>query len=199
MQFDLWCGCWASRLFRSHPKDNSMTGYRMEIPLLHEHAAAIGYVCMCWASLERRLHHCLAELGAFSTEEIGECITAETDLRARISMLRGVAFIKKPDIKWYDAFTAVLNRIDNEMRIERNRYIHDLWLHANLEAAIKRSFKVEVSRPQAFQRELATAHDKPVTADDIWNFVYRIERVNTLLTLFVKFDARAYSFVETWS
>jgi hypothetical protein len=28
------------------------------------------------------------------------------------------------------------------MRAERNRYIHDLWLHANLETAVKRSFKV---------------------------------------------------------
>jgi hypothetical protein len=176
-----------------------MSGYRMEIPLLHEHATAIGYMCICWASLDRRLHHCLADLKAFPSAKIGECITADADMRSRIAMLKGVAFVRKPDNKWYDAFCAVLNRIDNEMRTERNRYIHDLWLHANLETAVKRSFKVEVSKSQAFRRELTTEQDKTVSADDIWNFVYSIDRVSIRLALFVRFDPRAFEFADTWS
>lgn len=176
-----------------------MTGYRMEIPVLHEHATAIGYMCICWASLERRLHHCLVDLKAFPNAAIGESITADADLRSRIAMLKGVAFVRKPDNKWYDAFCAVLNRIDGEMRIERNRYIHDLWIHANVDAPVKRSFKVEVSKPRSFHREFTTQQDEPVSADDIWNFVYRIDRVSTKLALFVRFDPKAFSFAETWS
>jgi hypothetical protein len=176
-----------------------MTGYRMEIPILHEHATAIGYMCIGWARLERRLHYCLVDLKAFPSATIGECITADADLRSRIAMLKGVAFARKPDNKWYDAFCSVLNRIDNEMRSERNRYIHDLWLYANLETAMKRSFGVELTNPRAFHRELRTQQDKPVSADEIWGFVYRIGRVDTRLALFVRFDPKAFSFAETWS
>jgi hypothetical protein len=176
-----------------------MAGYRLKISALDEHAHAIGYLCMRWAMLEQRLHHCLDDLKAFPDEKTGECLTSNTDLRTRIDMLRGVAFLRKPSDKWYEEFSALLNRIDSEMRCKRNRYIHDMWLHANVPSPVKRKRGVKVAKaPATGVRSLTTYTDDPVSHDDIWNFVYQVERVSTRLALFSEFDPAAFNFAETW-
>ena len=177
-----------------------MAGYRLNISAVDDHAHALGYVCMRWAILEARIHYCLVQLGAFSGEKEGECITCEADMGTRIAMLKGIAFLRKPSRKWLDEFVGTLNRIDSEMRIERNRYVHDMWLSTHVPSATvtRRTHKVAIKKPQSRKRELSTYHDKSISADEIWNFVYRIERVSTRLALFAEFDPQAFDFAETW-
>lgn len=67
-----------------------------------------------------------------------------------------------------------LKEIDNEMRPERNRLVHDVWIQ-NAEKFVRRTYKTILRKPQAFKLELLTKEEKEYTAQEVWDFQQRIK------------------------
>lgn len=49
-------------------------------------------------------------------------------LREKIQALHTIGFKRAIDKDWYEQLARTLNLIDNELRPERNRMIHDFWI-----------------------------------------------------------------------
>lgn len=78
---------------------------------------------------------------------------------------------------FYARLEALLNRLDNELRTERNRYVHDLWM-AN-EAGpgfVRLQQRTIVSRPQSRKLDLQIGTRKTFgTIEEIEAFVKQLE------------------------
>jgi hypothetical protein len=172
-----------------------MNGYRKSIPQLEEHAKAIGYLCFEWARLDRHVHHLIKTLTELDDDVAASLIP--TDFREKLATLKHLAFLKKPSIDWFESVSGLIDRIDQEVRPQRNRFVHDYWLSYSDEPT-KRHFKTEVTKPQAFQYKFSPYKDATVPLDDIWNLTYRIDRSRMRLVLYMEHDPQADTFAETW-
>ena len=142
--------------------------------MLDDHAQAIGYVCIWWSQLEARLDSFLAYLIGLEIGKISESITANADMREKVQMIIALAFIQKRNVAWFERVKTLMDSIDNILRVERNRYIHDAWV---IQAAktIRRTRGTKIKRPQAFKIELVTKEDVEIKPGQIWQLVVGIE------------------------
>src|SRR6266849_10694227 len=97
------------------------------IPIIAEHAQAIGYVCVLWASMEVNLDRLLETVLHLENSDVADSLTANIDLREKLEALKAVAFIRKPTDKWFEEVEQLANYVDGVLRPARNRYVHDLW------------------------------------------------------------------------
>jgi hypothetical protein len=112
---------------------------------LKQHAEALGYVCIQWANLELEVDAWLANFIPLGHTPINDIVTSEIDFRAKLAIVKNLAYSKSLNPKWFDEVKALLDLIDNQLRCERNRMIHDLWLshgHENRPARMTRSTKL---------------------------------------------------------
>lgn len=141
-----------------------------------EHARAIGYVCQSWAILELLVNRYIELLVPLPEGPEAECITVNADMRQKIQMLRGLGFIKRTSDEWYEKLRNQLNILDDELRPERNRFIHDIWLpilplEASVDQFIRRTYKMTVrKKPPQAEMELTTRDEKLLSAEDAWAF-----------------------------
>jgi hypothetical protein len=137
---------------------------------IREHTMAIGHLCIYWAALEDELDSLLEVLIPLESENrVKETVAWSIDFREKIRILGTVGFIRKINDEWYARLEKELNRLDNELRTVRNRYIHDMWL--GMTTIVRRTRKPRVVRPQARQLALEIHEDKIIEADDIWQFI----------------------------
>lgn len=96
-------------------------------------ANAIGSIIIDWGHMESMVKALIYDLalwhsGAFEDEEEFQVLftaLSNTDLRSAIATAKGLAHGVGEN--FYVRTEKVLNRIDNELRSERNRYVHDVW------------------------------------------------------------------------
>jgi hypothetical protein len=155
---------------------------------LDEHALALGHVCIAWGQLELHLDMLLKDLlfaeppgdpasGAKWTA--AKCVTTNADMRDKIQIAIALGYLRRPNEEWFDKLKQCLDLIDNDLRNERNRMLHDVWLlhmvvpHGAEDVLRKRIQGSKVRKPQAFQRELVIGDEIPVTSDEIGSFVTR--------------------------
>jgi DNA polymerase III delta prime subunit len=153
-----------------------MSSYRIEVPQLENITRAIGYVCVFWASLEDAIDILLTTLLPLEKitvtpeekDRIAHAIVAGLDMRDKIKMLRAVAFLRKIDMSWFKKLTKILDRIDNELRIKRNRFVHDSWVAP--QGRIQRINKqIKFKKPKAFVLELLTEERTSVKMKEVWD------------------------------
>jgi hypothetical protein len=113
----------------SRPQALIMKNPRVHYTEIDDHAHAIGYVCITWAILETELDKLLTVLAPLEFGEAGESVLGNSNIRDKIKMLKALGFIRKPADNWYHQLEQVLNHIDQQLRITRNQYIHDLWIN----------------------------------------------------------------------
>jgi hypothetical protein len=143
---------------------------------IDEHARAIGYLCIYWAALEHGMDRLLEILAPLEPGDISNSITSEIDGRTKLTLLRKVGFARQPSKGWYGSLEGLINRIDNILRLERNRYIHGLWIGRSPIIRRSRAHKA-IKRPQSRQQRKLTAYDKkPIEPKDIWETVESISR-----------------------
>ena len=154
-----------------------MSSYRIEVPHLERVTRAIGYVCVFWAWLEDCIGEMILDLVPLSPKqltkkeitEIRNVILLDTDIRTKIKILRAVAFIRKWDNAWFTQVDRVLNKIDNDIRVRRNRIVHSMWFAPKGRLERHRKFAA-LKKPQSFARhELSTSERVPVKMREIWN------------------------------
>lgn len=93
-------------------------------------------------------------------------------LRQKLDCLRLIGFTKMLDDKWFNRLEASINRFDDELRNERNRLIHDVWINFPDDHGASKLHRVQIAprlkkKPEAGTRELHMTSSKPVTAEDI--------------------------------
>ena len=91
------------------------------------HAVAIGHICIEWGQLENGLDEFIQLLAPLEAGNISNSVTAGMDVRTKIQTVKALAFIRKPSDRWFRRLTLVLDYIDNDVRVRRNRLIHDAW------------------------------------------------------------------------
>jgi hypothetical protein len=166
---------------------------RIKVAELENQAKAIGYVCIMWGHLEGFVDMALQELAPLPRDQTSNCITVNADIRSKIEMIKGIAFIRKGSDAWFDEMLILLNRIDNELRPKRNRYIHDLWLGATGNSTEKMTRRTVLSRPQAFQRNLSTFQMSLAGKNEVWDFVKEIVMATFALNLLIGHHIRLTS------
>lgn len=131
-------------------------------------AYAIGSVCLVWASIEEHLHDLILHAAvctdpAFDGDSAWDTLhIAVTNMELREKIATAKALIHKIDQtgELYDEAETLLNHIDNGLRMERNRYVHDSWSHE--EGVIRRiAYGAKVKRqPSTGKRELRLTTDQ---------------------------------------
>jgi hypothetical protein len=174
-----------------------MSGFRRIIPKFEEHATALGYLCLEWARLERHVHDLIQDIVGLD-DNIADSIIP-TDFREKLAALKNLAFLKKTSIEWFVSVSSLIDRIDQEVRPLRNRFVHDYWLPFLNDHPTKRQFRTRVTMPQSRQYEFSTSSDAVIPVDDIWNLTYRIDRSRMRLVLYMEHDPQADTFHETWT
>lgn len=112
----------------------------MENRILNEEALAecVGMVTIKWGVVEGAVKALIYDLAAYISPAIdsgGDDVTYQIlltllenmELRASIANAKALAYEVKDIPGFYDRVEALLNRIDNQHRNERNRYVHDQW------------------------------------------------------------------------
>jgi hypothetical protein len=161
----------------------------------NKHATALGLACISWSLLEDVVGDTLAELIPLEHEDgadIAGAVNANVDFRSKLQVLLAVGFVRKPGDNWFYELEHLINRIDNELRPERNRYVHDVWRIdlGEAQAEIVRITRgSKLKRPQAFQMELVTKTETPIIWEELESLSRRIsEATSALLTLAREFS-----------
>jgi hypothetical protein len=129
-----------------------------------EIARVIGEVCLSWSDIEEVVRDISLHLAAYLDRAFDEeskislllIPITQMDIRGKIATAKALAHLpnnpKTPD--FYDRAATLLNHVDNELRNERNRYVHDAW-RAEGAALTRIHSGPKVSRPTAHMRILS--------------------------------------------
>lgn len=148
--------------------------------------AAIGQVCCRWSIIEHLVHDLCLHLASCLSVDFARSETrvplhialTNMDMRQRIAAAKAFASqAPTANANFYDRLEAALNRVDNELRLERNRYVHDLWSIGDDQKTIERfQQRTIVTRPQSRQRELSIGTTKPyASVEEVEAFVVKLE------------------------
>lgn len=140
---------------------------------LDGHAQEIGRMCVLWGRLEMSVSFLLSDLMAIKEPTTNNVILGALDFRAKVQAVLPLAFTKKPTKMWFEDVQKELNEIDNSLRPERNRTIHDYWM-TMLDGGVQRvQMTAKVINDQR-EKRLILANFKPVSIDDLKTVQIRI-------------------------
>jgi hypothetical protein len=103
------------------------------------------------------------------------------EFREIAATIKTAAFVVGIPKKLTDELSEVLNVIDNELRVERNRYVHDQWVDEG-DLALRFQAGTRVTMLQARQPIHEFGRVKYYrTTDEIWKFVSDLEEAHSRL------------------
>jgi len=155
-------------------------------------AEALGWLVMAWGSLERDAGTLL--LALIGTKFVYE-ITGNIDFREKLSIIKSIAFETTPSEEWFGNLDKIIIEIDQNLRPERNRMIHDLWIHHydKTQPMVRFGLTPKIRRPQARQR-IQTRDILPISPEEIWALVLKIYHcISELRKLTTEFERAASS------
>jgi hypothetical protein len=101
--------------------------------------------------------------------DVAVSLTSNMEFRDKIQVALAVGLKNRLDDEWYEVMSALLIDIDNRLRLQRNRFVHDFWTMDGVQVK-KLQFKVTLKRPQSRKPlELTTRHETHVTPQEIWD------------------------------
>jgi hypothetical protein len=168
---------------------------------LAAHAQAIGYLCIIWGWLELSVNTFLCTLTGMDTDDAAAALVYNMDFRNKLKALLTLGFVRKPSDEkpsneWYSNLESVVNEIDNDLRPERNRMVHDSW-HPGEDDVLRITHNAKVAREQAFKMSLQFGTGKLVSAPEIYALSIRILAAQgKLLTYLGEYDSAQQSLPE---
>lgn len=146
---------------------------------------AVGQSCLWWSTLEHIVHDLCLHLASCLSLDFEETVNRVTlhmalsnmDLRERIATAKAYASqAPTANASFYNRTEKLLNRLDNELRPERNRFVHDLWM---IDGETVEQFKAGtvVSRPQSHKLELSIGTAKPLKVEEVEAFAKALEQM----------------------
>jgi hypothetical protein len=139
---------------------------------------AIGEMCNEWAHLEQWINRLFLAVGNWDyRERMALLMSGCIGQRDQIAAIRVGAVDRCPAGKFLNLVLASLNYVDNELRAERNRYVHDIWvahddgigaIKVDITRRIKRDRETSEHFVQRFEnRYITLAEVQDITADII--------------------------------
>ena len=126
--------------------------------------AAIGSVSVSWGSLDHETGKLATYLFTAPYTHNSHIITGTVGFKDRLELIRALAYQQVTNEKALADLDLLLGFIENDLRPERNRVTHDLWISGgNLHVQLKPRF---VKKPFA-AREMETYHETDVAPDDV--------------------------------
>jgi hypothetical protein len=161
-------------------------------------AEALGFLVMFWGWLEAEINKIVIKL--LETRNMYYEIVGHIDFREKLQIIKSVAFaathnvIPAPteNVEWFDRLEGIVNLIDNELRPNRNRMIHDMWIgKSGSDELVRFGFTPKLKIPQSRRRTLER-DIVPISAAEIWTFCIRVRQAqNDLSELIGKIPRRA--------
>lgn len=121
---------------------------------------------MDWSLIERAIGDLIAVLTPLPDGDIKNVVVGNADIRDRLQMAKGLAFIRSFDETWLDDILFLLDFVDNDLRPKRNHAIHAQWMTPG-RRIIRKSTKTKIIKPQAFVRKLETEQIESVKISDL--------------------------------
>ena len=136
-----------------------------------EVAKAMGYVLIWWAYLEANLDGLLVYLldlkaPTFNAEVTFDTITHNIDFRAKIQIIVGLGCLKSINNDWFNILKWSLDKIDNDLRVRRNRTVHDRLIITS-DKILQIQTKTGFRKPKSYQLEYFTEITREVDIPDI--------------------------------
>ena len=145
-----------------------MISHRSDQILTDDHLRAIGRVCVAWSWLEHHVDIVLATFIPMADLIEARCITANTDLRDKLAILRSLAFMRISDTNQREDLDKLLTRIDNELRTARNGIVHRKWAFDENLIPTQYLSKFTYKKPQARQPKVMESYEEfPTTPEEI--------------------------------
>ena len=142
---------------------------------LDAHAQEIGRLCMIWNRLELAVAILLDDLLDIQHRDTVNILMGALDFRAKVQIAAPLAFSKKKSLDWFERLQSELNSVDNDLRPERNRMVHDFWSGGGGLPVNRTQLGARVVKDQR-DKILKLATVKPVTADEITMLIVRVAR-----------------------
>lgn len=126
--------------------------------------AAIGSVGISWGSLDHETGKLATYLFTAPYTSDSHIITGTVGFKDRLALIRALAYERVTNKEAFTDLDLLLGFIENELRTERNRVTHDLWISGgNLRIQLKPRY---IKKPYA-AREMKTYHETDVAPDDV--------------------------------
>lgn len=138
-----------------------------------EHAHAIGHLCIQWSFLENSLGLMLAILAGLKDPQTRPAIIHNTNMRDKVQMLKSVGFLVRHNDDWYERLRSVLIKIDDDLRNDRNRMIHDQWT-SDREDVVRVTQMAKIIKEQARQYAFRTHDPMPISENEAWELVVTV-------------------------
>lgn len=139
-------------------------------------ASCVGYISMEWAHSENFVAQFVSLLADFQDDRVSAILHSNTDIRTNIQIAKGFCYIKQDDKLWFETAIAILNLIDNNLRIRRNSVIHAEWIIPEGKL-FRRTRKMRLVKPQYYCIELETIQDTPFRVNELKRLHKDIEDV----------------------
>jgi hypothetical protein len=166
----------------------------MRIPsdTLDQVATEIGRSSYWWGNIEYTLQSLCVNLARFNGEELNSepvwgvlsTVLSHMDVRQRIAVAKVLA-AQGVDPDLYGQIERLLNTIDNDLRNERNRFVHDHWQIED-EVIVRRKHGARVIRPQS--RTLAIQQSTDRSYGDVAQIAEFTGRVATTFNQLVALE-----------
>lgn len=147
--------------------DKPRTSLDDNLEKTQECATALGNVCFAWATLETFQDRLITSILGIKEKELAATLLANIDQREKIRIAIGLCYLKKLSDNWFSAVKWCLEQTDNDLRVRRNRFIHDK-IHIDSESISRIQSKTGFRKPQAFQVEYYTEVKTPIEPTEIW-------------------------------
>ena len=159
-------------------------------------ANRLGRLCMSWSHLELDLTLLLHRLMRISDPTVNNTILGVMGLREKIQALHTIGFKRAPSPDWYASLSKVLNMIDNELRPERNRMIHDFWI-TDIDGDLQRSrLNPRVVNTQSRAKAVQLSVNAKITPELMSLLCQNIETASVAINL-MSHDLNAKPFQDT--
>jgi hypothetical protein len=150
----------------------------------HAFIGSVGSVCRLWNSIHTVAHNIVLllhnyDVRAHPEREVSTSTLATAlynmELREIAATIKTAAVALQIPTALTDKLTQLLNVIDNDLRVQRNRYVHDQWVDEG-DIAIRFQPGTRVTMLQARQPIHEFGRVKYYrTVEEIWGFVEQLE------------------------
>ena len=145
-------------------------------PVQKNIATQIGYLVIAWSDLEYLIDLIIVQLSGIQTKEVSDILLAGSDIRAKVSVAKGLITLRDMDATWSGHLTKILDQVANEFRNKRNTAVHSAW-HEVKGKIIRRQKKVRMKKNSSFSPlTLSTEDEVHVTIKELREFVSDMQK-----------------------
>ena len=157
--------------------------YRSSNKIINKAASELGQITIEWAAVENSIDELITLLVPLPDGPMNDAVLGNVDIRGKVQILRGAAFIQSIDNDWRDDIIFMLDVIDNDLRTRRNTAIHARWIIPSGKLH-RRTRRTKIVRPQARQLILETEQNIPVKLSELRSLLLDLQLVTLCMMVF---------------